>query len=191
MIVNVFYVRFEKNTKASADKLTKKNFKLTKHSQYSYQSLVTDTKHIIKVKDLNCHNKCSCSCKSFIKLGVCLHLVAISFLFELNFIKGNYIEAPEVFVQKTKKGKKRTKYGRALDKELLEYSLQEEVEIEELRTIEEIVEAEAIVIAVQPKKKARGRPPKSIEQIRVITPVPVKDALLEPVIIRRSSRNIK
>ena len=42
--------RFDKNTKASADKLTKKNFKLTKHSQYSYQSLVAYSKHIIKVK---------------------------------------------------------------------------------------------------------------------------------------------
>ena len=40
-------------------------------------------------------------------------------------------------------------------------------------------------------KKGRGRPPKSIEQVRVITPIPVKDAPLEPVIIRRSNRNIK
>ena len=81
-----------------------------------------------------------------------------------------------------------TKYGRALDKELVVDPLQEEVEVE---TMEEEAEAEAIVIALQPKKKRRGRPPKSIEQVRVITPVLVKDAPLEPIIIRRSNRNIK
>ncbi len=52
--------------------------------------------------------------------------------------------------------------------------------------MEEVVEAEAIVIALQPKQKRSGRP-RYIEKVRVITPVPVKDALLEPVIIRKSS----
>ena len=63
---------------------------------------------------------CYCSCKSFVKDAVCLHLVAISCLFNIDLFKGDYANEPEKFVQKTKKGKKRTKYGHALDKDLIE-----------------------------------------------------------------------
>ena len=56
------------------------------------------------------------------------------------------------------------------------------------------MEVEAFVIALslqQPKKKGRGRSPKSLVQVRIITPVPVMIAPLEPLVIRISSRNIK
>ena len=136
-----------------------------------------------------CHNKCSCPCNSFIKLGVCLHLVAISFLFDLNLFKGNYVNPAEVFVQKTKKGRKRTKYGRALDKELLDDPLEEEVEIEVEQELEKELVPEVISTVTSTEifpllsKKSRGRPPKSTVEVKNLV-----DSTADPTVVRRSTR---
>ena len=79
----VMLARFTRNTKTLADKLTKKNFKLVKRDQYTYQSILHDTKHTVTKISLECHNKCYCLCKSFVKQAVCLHLAPLSFLFSL------------------------------------------------------------------------------------------------------------
>ena len=166
----VLVARYTRDIRTLADKLTKKNFKLVKRDQYTYQSLINDTKHTVTLNSPECHNKCYCSCKSFIKHAVCLHLVALSFLFNLDLFKGDYANDPEKFVQKTKRGKKRTKFGHALDKDLIEPT---------------------IALTNPIPKRARGRPPKnpkSQAEAQVKTQV---EAQVEAPVIRRSSRITK
>jgi len=128
-------------------------FKLIRRDQYVYHSLTTDSRSTITINAPECHNKCNCTCKSFVKDAVCLHLVSVSLLFNLNLFKGDYVNDPEKFVQKTKKGNKRTKYGHALDKEI-------------------IIEHVELVKAPPEKpvhtKKGRGRPPKNPIAAKVV-----------------------
>ena len=103
----------------------------------------------------------------------------ISCLFNIDLFKGDYANEPEKFVQKTKKGKKRTKYGHALDKDLIESP--------------QVETATTSKIA----KKGKGRPRKiPIIQTQVDEPQPAQvetqvEAQVEAFVIRRSSRNIK
>ena len=168
----VMVAKYTRAVKAQADKLTKKNFKLVRRNQYTYQSLNTETKHTVTLNSPECHNMCYCSCKSFVKDAVCLHLVAISCLFNIDLFKGDYANEPEKFVQKTKKGKKRTKYGHALDKDLIESP--------------QVETATTSKIA----KKGKGRPRKiPIVEAPVEAQVeaPIK-APVKAMVVRRSSR---
>ena len=67
---------------------------------------------------------CSCSCKDFIKVGVCCHLVGLSLTHDLNLYDSKYSKPAKELTEKfqilTKRGRKRkggrSKYGKALDK---------------------------------------------------------------------------
>jgi hypothetical protein len=162
--------KYTRAVKVQADKLTKKNFKLVRRNQYTYQSLNTETKHTVRLNLPECRNMCYCSCKSFVKEAVCLHLVAISCLFNLDLFKGDYANEPKKFVQETKKGKKRTKYGHALDKDLIEAP----IAIQQVET--------ATTSETTPAKKGT----------QVAEPQPAQvETQFEAFVIRRSSRNIK
>ena len=87
-----------------ADKLIKANFISLSPNKFKYQSLKTDNEFIVKINCLKSHNKCSCSCKTFIKKGICLHVVSLSNLYELNYFHPKYSfkekEKPEYFISK-------------------------------------------------------------------------------------------
>ena len=113
------YPKFEMKTKAYADKLVKKNFKKVGQNKYQYASLTTETAYIITTNNPQCHNMCSCTCKTFVKSGVCMHVVALSNLFGLQLFHPKYAgqKKSETFVTKVKRGRKSKKgFGKALDK---------------------------------------------------------------------------
>ena len=102
------YPKFELKTKQFADTLDKRNFKKIGHNKFRYNSLKSDSEYIVKINDKQCHNLCSCSCKTFVKNGVCMHVVAISNIFNLNLFHPKYTtkKMPAYFVIKTKRGRK-------------------------------------------------------------------------------------
>ena len=113
------YPKFEKQTKILADKLVKSNFTKLGPNKYQYNSFKSDNEFIIKTNCSKSHNKCSCSCKTYIKKGICLHAVAVSNIFGLNLFHPKYLakDKGEYFVSKIKRGPKSKKgYGKALDK---------------------------------------------------------------------------
>ena len=113
------YPKFTIKVKQLEDKLDKRNFKKTGLSKYQYESLNTDSKYTITINCPKCHNKCSCTCKTFVKLGVCMHVVALSVIFKLNLFHPKYStkSKPDTFVTKEKRGRKSRKaFGKALDK---------------------------------------------------------------------------
>ena len=119
------YPKFCKKTKSSADKLGERNFKKIGKNKYKYESLITDNSSIIMTNCPQCHNTCSCTCKTFVKDGVCLHVVALSSLHNLNLFQPKYEakSAKNFFVDKVKRGPKhklnsKKDYGKALDKPL-------------------------------------------------------------------------
>ena len=113
------YPKFEMKTKSYADKLVKKNFKKVCPNKYHYTSLTTESAYVIKTNCPQCHNSCSCTCKTIEKSGVCMHVVALSILFGLQLFHPKYA-APkklDTFVTKIKRGRKSKKnFGKALDK---------------------------------------------------------------------------
>ena len=113
------YPKYEKKTKDLADKLVKNNFTKLGPNKYKYQSLKTDNEFIIKVNCPDSHNKCSCTCKTFVKKGICLHAVGLSNIYKLNLFNPKYTvkEKTPYFISKNKRGPKSKKgYGKALDK---------------------------------------------------------------------------
>ena len=50
-----------------ADKLVKSNFTKLGPNKYQYNSFKSDNEFIIKTNWSKSHNKCSCSCKTYIK----------------------------------------------------------------------------------------------------------------------------
>ena len=62
---------------------------------------------------------CSCSCKTFVKDGVCMHVFALSTLFGLQLFHPKYSATtkPDTFVNKIKRGRRGKKgFVKALDK---------------------------------------------------------------------------
>ena len=99
--------------------LVKSNFTKLGPNKYQYNSFKSDNEFIIKTNCSKSHNKCSCSCKTYIKKGICLHAVAVSNIFGLNLFHPKYLakDKGEYFVSKIKRGPKSKKgYGKALDK---------------------------------------------------------------------------
>ena len=56
----------------------KANFKKIRPNKYEYKSLETSTTFEIIINDPNCHGLCFCSCKGFMKAGVCCHVIGLS-----------------------------------------------------------------------------------------------------------------
>jgi hypothetical protein len=103
--------KFTIQVKKLADKLDKRNFKKVGPSKHKYESLNTESNYIITFNCPQCHNSCSCSCKNFVKLGVCMHVVAISVIFNLKLFHPKYStkSKPDTFVTKEKRGRKSIK----------------------------------------------------------------------------------
>ena len=113
------YPKFDMKTKGYADKLVKKNFKKVGPNKYQYKSLTTESNFILTTNCPQCHNMCSCSCNTFVKDGVCMHVVALSTLFGLQLFHPKYSvpKTSDTFVNKIKRGRKSKKdFGKALDK---------------------------------------------------------------------------
>ena len=72
-------------------------YEVIRRDQYAYHSLTTDSSCTVVLNAPECHNMCYCTCKSFVKDAVCLHLVAVSLLFDFNLFKGDYANDPEKF----------------------------------------------------------------------------------------------
>ena len=102
-----------------ADKLDKRNFKKISPSKYQYKSLTTDSNYTVTINCPQCHNMCSCTCKTFVKFGVRMHVVALSVIYNLKLFHPKYStkSKPDTFVTKEKRGRKSKKsFGKALDK---------------------------------------------------------------------------
>ena len=94
--------RYIENTEKSALKLTKANFsKINKHS-YSYKGVNNNCTLKFDLPDY--FKSCFCDCTSFMKDGVCMHLVAFSLLFDKDFYK-NYTKKDKNFATCKKKGR--------------------------------------------------------------------------------------
>ena len=76
------YPKYNAKIKSVADKLVINNFKKISPFKYEYASMQTNTSFIIILNCPNCHNMCSCTCKPFVKDGVCCHVVALSRIFD-------------------------------------------------------------------------------------------------------------
>ena len=86
----------------ASTKMDESNFKTIKRTRISHKG--KNNKHIIKLDDKSCFNSCSCNCKTFIKFGICPHLLAFSSINNLNIYESH--SSVDKFVQKTKKGRK-------------------------------------------------------------------------------------
>jgi transposase-like protein len=78
------YPKFEQKTKEFADSLDIRHFKKIGRDKFKYNSLKSDSEYIININDKQAHNYCNCSCKTFVKSGVCMHVVALSNIYNLN-----------------------------------------------------------------------------------------------------------
>ena len=87
-------------------------------NKYQYESLKTDSVYTITINSPQCHNMCSCTCKTFVKTGVCMHVVAMSNIYGLNLFHPKYLSKKnDHFETKVKRGRKSKKdYGKANDK---------------------------------------------------------------------------
>ena len=113
------YPKYNSKIKEVADKLSKANFNKFGPHKYGYESSLTNTCYRIILNCPQCHNMCSCTCKNFVKNGVCCHVVALDRIFNLKLFHPKYSLPPlvEKFVTKCKSGRRTAKdYGKALDK---------------------------------------------------------------------------
>ena len=117
------YPKFSAKTKEIADTLVKANFKRVSSSKYVYKSFKSESAHTIITNCPLSHNMVSCTCKSYVKHGVCCHSVAVSNIFSLGLFHPKYAKTVNYskFVTKKKRGRKggREKYGKALDKPVI------------------------------------------------------------------------
>ena len=88
-----FSPRFVKATHALATSLTKQNFRLIDSRTVAYSG--KNNKFTIDIANEDAYRNCSCTCTTYMKDGVCLHLVGYR----------NYSNAPTVFATQTKRGR--------------------------------------------------------------------------------------
>ena len=94
--------KIDSKMRTISTKMDESNFKTIKRTRISY--IGKNNKHIIKLDDKSCFKSCSCNCKTFIKFGICPHLLAFSSINNLNIYESH--SSVDKFVQKTKKGRK-------------------------------------------------------------------------------------
>ena len=112
------YPKFNTDIKRVSDQFIKANFQKISPSKYKYESLETSTSFTIILNCPNSHNMCSCTCKNFVKRGVCCHVVALDRIYGLKLFHPKYATETkqDKFVTKEKRGRKSKKaYGKALD----------------------------------------------------------------------------
>ena len=86
-----------------ARRLTRKNFKFLKNNnRYLYTG--TNNTAIIKLGLKRYYGELFCDCQSMMKDGICLHLVAFSWLYDINCYR-NYSNKPKNFAISNKRGR--------------------------------------------------------------------------------------
>lgn len=99
--------RYSASTEKLALKLTKNNFKKKNNDVYSYNGV--NNNYTLKFNLPKYYKSCFCDCCFFMKDGVCMHLVAFSWLYEKNLYT-NYSNKSKTFAICTKRGRhKKTK----------------------------------------------------------------------------------
>jgi len=103
--------KFYKNVSELASRLTIDNFKHTDRNTVRYKG--KNNKFVIRLNDKGCFNSCSCSCDTFTKEAVCMHLLGYSNVHELNICGEEYSKEPDTFATKMKRGapKKANRFG--------------------------------------------------------------------------------
>ena len=97
------YPRYIKKTEDLAIKLTRKNLKKLYKDTYSYTGV--NNRFVIKMNLPRYYKGYFCDCESFMKDGVCMHLVAFSWLVSPQPFYKNYCNDPKVFATSTKRGR--------------------------------------------------------------------------------------
>jgi hypothetical protein len=59
---------------------------------------------MIEIANEDAYRNCSCNCATYMKDGICLHLVGYSWIYEKHLYR-NYSNAPTVFATQTKRGR--------------------------------------------------------------------------------------
>jgi hypothetical protein len=97
------YPKYVKKTEIKALTLTKENFSKKDKNSYLYQG--KSNRFTIKLNvSAKYHSNVSCECASFVKNGVCLHLVGFSWLYKKSFYT-NYSNDPKSFAISMKRGR--------------------------------------------------------------------------------------
>ena len=91
-----------------ARRLTRKNFKFLKNNnRYLYTG--TNNTAIIKLGLKRYYGELFCDGQSMMKDGICLHLVAFSWLYDINCYR-NYSNKPKNFAISNKRGRHKKKF---------------------------------------------------------------------------------
>lgn len=97
-----FSPRFVKTTHELASSLTKRNFRLLDNRTVAYTG--KNNKFTIDIANEDAYRNCSCNCMTYMKDGICAHLVGYSWIYEKNLYR-NYSNAPTKFATQTKRGR--------------------------------------------------------------------------------------
>jgi hypothetical protein len=99
-----FKPAFDRKMLSNAKKLSDSNFKKIKSDKISYKG--SKNNHVIKLNDRECFKNYSCNCRTFLKSGVCTHLLGYSIINNLNIYDENEIlKRNDNFVQRNKRGR--------------------------------------------------------------------------------------